>query len=404
VRVAVVGAGFAGLWAAELCRREGHEVTVLEARERVGGRVHSRRLGNGAVVEMGAEFILPGNTVISELAAELGLGLWDKGMRYGRREPRGGPPVDDAALADALEQAEAALEANPEAAREPTDRFVAGLGLGPGAAEYLLARTEISAASSAALVPAGNLLGVAHIGDDPSPGIAGGNDRIAVELARGLGESVHLGAAARSITRSGGRIVVGTESGELAVDRVVVAVPAAVLDAIRFDPPLPEPLAGALAAVRYGHAAKLFVPLGDRPPLSAVMSVPERYWCWTASGDADGAQPVLSAFAGSAAALERLGVGSGPDRWLESLRRLRPDLDLKAGGAAGEPLLSTWDDDPWARAAYSVSAGGALAELLAAERGPVVFAGEHTAGEFAGLMEGALRSGREAARRICAAG
>ena len=63
---------------------------MLEARDRVGGRVWSRRLGNGAVVEMGAEYILPGNTAIRELAERLGLGLWDKGMRYGSREPRGG--------------------------------------------------------------------------------------------------------------------------------------------------------------------------------------------------------------------------------------------------------------------------------------------------------------------------
>ena len=63
---------------------------MLEARDRVGGRVWSRQLDNGAVVEMGAEFILPGNTAIRELAGRLGLGLWDKGMRYGQREPRGG--------------------------------------------------------------------------------------------------------------------------------------------------------------------------------------------------------------------------------------------------------------------------------------------------------------------------
>ena len=63
---------------------------MLEARDRVGGRVWSRRLDNGAVVEMGAEFILPGNTAVRGLAERLGLGLWDKGMRYGQREPRGG--------------------------------------------------------------------------------------------------------------------------------------------------------------------------------------------------------------------------------------------------------------------------------------------------------------------------
>ena len=64
MRAAVVGAGLAGLAAAAELRRGGAEVVVLEARDRVGGRVWSRRLDNGAVVEMGAEFILPGNTVV----------------------------------------------------------------------------------------------------------------------------------------------------------------------------------------------------------------------------------------------------------------------------------------------------------------------------------------------------
>ena len=90
VRVAVVGAGLAGLSAADVLRRSGAEVVVLEARDRVGGRVWSRELANGAVVEMGAEFILPGNTELRGLVERFGLGLWSKGMRYGDREPRGG--------------------------------------------------------------------------------------------------------------------------------------------------------------------------------------------------------------------------------------------------------------------------------------------------------------------------
>src|SRR4051812_29567866 len=89
-RVAVVGAGPAGLAAATGLVRGGHDVVVLEARDRVGGRVWSQRLRNGAVVEMGAEFILPGNTVVEDTVRRLGLGLWEKGMAYGRREPRGG--------------------------------------------------------------------------------------------------------------------------------------------------------------------------------------------------------------------------------------------------------------------------------------------------------------------------
>ena len=89
------GAGLAGLAAADALQRAGKEVTVLEARDRVGGRVWSRELPDGAVVEMGAEFILPGNTLVEETARRLGLSLWEKGMAYGRREPRGGDPVTE---------------------------------------------------------------------------------------------------------------------------------------------------------------------------------------------------------------------------------------------------------------------------------------------------------------------
>jgi hypothetical protein len=125
----------------------------------------------------------------------------------------------------------------------------------------------------------------------------------------------------------------------------VVAVPASVLGRIAFDPPLPGALGDALSLVNYGHAAKLFVPLRGPAEPSAVMNVPERYWSWTASGDSPHAQPAVSAFAGSARALERLEVGSGPERWLDSLERLRDDLELDRGGA----LLSTWTTIPgWA--------------------------------------------------------
>ena len=129
------------------------------------------------------------------------------------------------------------------------------------------------------------------------------------------------------------------------------------------------------------------------------MSVRERYWSWTATGPGETVQPVVSCFAGSARALERLDVASGPERWLGSLAALRPDLELEPGGA----VLSTWADDPWVRSAYSTSPAIALASVSERPVGPLAFAGEHLGGEFAALMEGAIRSGRQAARSLLAA-
>jgi monoamine oxidase len=191
-------------------------------------------------------------------------------------------------------------------------------------------------------------------------------------------------------------VIAATAAGEHEAAACIVAVPATVLGRIAFAPELPPTLAETLGSIRYGHAAKLFVPLASPAPPSATLSVPERYWAWTATGTDDRTQPVVSAFAGSPAALERLEVESGPGAWLESLERLRPDLDLEPDGA----VLSTWDDDPWAGAAYSLEPAPLVRRELAEPIGRLAFAGEHLAPEFAGLMEGALRSGRHAAARV----
>jgi monoamine oxidase len=394
MRVTVAGAGLAGLTAAYELRRAGAEVVVLEARDRVGGRVWSRRLENGAVVEMGAEFLLPGNTAIRELAAELGLGMWDKGMRYGSREPRGGIGTTVEEMEAAAGELGAALGSVPPDL--PARRFLEGLDISAGAREALLARVEISSAGSAGDVAARDLAGIAHVDREPAPSLAGGNQGLALALADELGDAVRLRSPVESVRHSAREVSVVAAGAELDADACVIAVPASVLDRVAFDPPLPAHLSAALGSVRYGHAAKLFVPLRSPAPPSAVMSVPDRYWTWTATGEGGEVQPVVSAFAGSAGALDRLEVANGPERWLGLVAELRPDLDLDTGGA----LLSTWADDPWARAAYSTSPPPTLADTFARPAGPLAFAGEHLGGEFAALMEGAIRSGRRAARAL----
>ena len=393
MRVVVVGAGFAGLAAGEALARDGFEVVVLEARDRVGGRVWSRELENGAVVELGAEFILPGNDTIRAYVERFGLGLWDKGMRYGEREPRGGAGTDPAALRAALAEIEAATRSRSldgVSAAELLD----GLPLDSAAREAIQARLEVSCAATADRVEASTLAGLAAHSSDASPSVARGNQRVALALAAELGDAVRLSSPAERIEwrADGARVNAGDD--ELEADRVVLAVPASVVGRIDFDPPLPGPLAGAYAAVEYGNAAKLFVPLSAPVPPSAVLSVPERYWTWTSTGD-DGVQPVLNAFAGSAPALARLRVEQGPAAWTGSLARLRPDLPLVPERA----VLSTWDDDPWVGAAYACAAPPPEAWRPA---GVFHACGEHTAGAHRALMDGALASGVRAAREISA--
>ncbi len=390
IRVAVVGAGLAGLAAADALVTAGAEVVVLEARDRVGGRVQSRELPNGAVVELGAEFILPGNDTIRAFVDRFGLGFWEKGMRYGDREPRGGLGVEPAALDEALQLIAKTLPS--VAAGTSAGALLDALPLDPGASEAIRARLEVSSAASADGVDASALAGLAAHSSDICPSIAGGNERLPLALAAALGPVVHLSSPVERIDWSDARVVVAGGGGELEVDRVVLAVPASVIGRIAFDPPLPEPLRAAYAAVEYGHAAKLFVPLVAEAVPSAVLSVPERYWTWTATGQ-DGVQPVVNAFAGSAAALVRLRLDEGPGTWADSLATLRPDLAL----ALDDAVLSTWDDDPWVHAAYSSAAPAPEAWRPA---GPFHACGEHTHDTSRALMDGALASGIRAALEI----
>jgi monoamine oxidase len=402
-RVCVVGAGFAGLAAAAALAKGGLAPVVLEARDRVGGRVHSLRLANGAVVELGAEFVEHDQQTLLATARRLGLAMARTGMAYGDREPRGGLPVDRGRVLAEVARLGRLLEERPGLAGpgRSVAEVLAELPLHPGARQAIAARLQVSAAQPVEQLAA-TVLG--HAGSSfstrESLRVAGGNQGIALALAGRLGGAVRLGVPVRAVAWSEAGVRVAAGGAELEAAACVLAVPASVAGRIRFDPPLPPWKAEALGRVVYGHAAKLFVPLRRVPPPSAVLSVPDHYWTWTARG-ADGAvQPVVSAFAGSAPALAALEVAAGPGGWRRRLAALRPDLDLEQ-----DTVLSTWDDDPWVEAAYSTRPPGFRPgdpELLAHPVGPLHFAGEHTAGPWSGLMEGALRSGQRAAAELLA--
>jgi monoamine oxidase len=345
-------------------------VVVLEATDRVGGRVWSEPLANGAIVERGAEFVLPGYETMRTLAARLGLAFREKGTLYGDREPRDGPPLSREELVAAVAQLGDARGASLAAA-------VDALPATEGARAAIASRLAISTAHELDDQPASILAdGAAGFGAFPSHGIDGGNDLLARELAASL--DVRLGRRIERVAWDELGVTVDDDNADVCV----VATPA---DALVFDPPLPDWKRRALGAVRYGHAAKVFLQLEHGVEPSATLSVPGRFWTWTEHGSR-----AVSSFAGTASALERLDVAHGPERWAAAVRLLRPDLPY----ADAEPVLATWPGGAYsARSLSSPLEDDALAEPV----GPIAFAGEHTAREWHGLMEGALRSGLRAA-------
>jgi monoamine oxidase len=401
MRICIVGAGFSGLAAAEAVQRAGHDVVVLEARDRVGGRVWSQTLPNGAVIERGAEFIEHDQSEIIATVERLGLRLAPMGMAYADREPWGGRGVDRVAMLAAAASIREALSGHRADPNESVTAFLDRIDLDPGAREAIVARITITSTQPAATLSAtvlGN--GASLLNSDESFRVAGGNQGVALELARRIGSAVHLSTPAHVIAWTDDHVTVRAEGLEVEADRVVLAVPARLTRQMSFDPPLPVWKQTAIDGVAYGHAAKLAVPLREPAEPSATLSVPDHFWTWTAKGADGSVAPVASCFAGSAPALDGLRVTAGPQHWLERLGWLRPDLALAPEGA----VLTTWDDDPWIGASYSSELVGQphqSNELIRAV-GPLHFAGEHTAALHSATMDGALRSGRRAAEEIMA--
>ena len=394
-RVAVIGAGFAGLAAADALRAGGAEVTVLEARDRIGGRVWSVPFGKDAVVERGAEFILPGYDSMNGLAARFGIPLVLKGTPYGRRVPIGEEAVSQGDLEDAFERLAGGVAATTASAADG----IAALGLDSRLASLIRTRVAISNGH-----PAGDLAasvldeGASTFGDFDNHTLEGGNMRLAEALAAELGEAVHLSSPVRRVRWSPGAVTIATDDAEVEAGAVVVAIPTAPLAEIEFEPALEGATAAALRAVTYGQNSKLFVPLRSPAPPSAIMSVAGHFWTYTQLAADGRPAPFVTGYTGTMPAVEELGCADGFERWVGALTALRDDLDLEPEDA----MLSTWHDDEWVRGSYSARtlSSPLRDDDLATPIGPLFFAGEHTAGEWHGLMEGALRSGQRAADQV----
>jgi monoamine oxidase len=397
VRVVVIGAGFAGLTAAHALRAAGTEVVVLEALDRVGGRVWTDRLPNGGVIERGAEFVTRGYETMERYVGELGLELQEMGIRYPERRVVPDPGLDREAVLAAVDAVERAARSDP--ARPALDVLVEAVA-DEDVHALLASRLQSAHGYPVDELEAAFLTDLAALVDDhETRRIAGGNQLLAVRLAERLGDAVHLGEPARRVADLGERVAVSTETGVMEADACIVAVPAPAVLRLELDPPLPPVLADAYAGLRISTAAKLAVPLAEPAEPDAAMSAAGRWWAYTTRCDGVGGRTVR-AWAGSAPVVELVGARHGPGRWLDLVAELRPELRI----ARDDATVTLWDEGSWVPGGYSVQP-----HAWSGERGPlegpvnrVAFAGEHTARDWVATMEGALRSGERAAADVLA--
>ncbi|WP_101844514.1 flavin monoamine oxidase family protein [Zhihengliuella sp. ISTPL4] len=399
MRSIVIGAGFAGLAAATRLAAAGRDVTVLEARGRVGGRAWSEKLGNGVVVERGAEYIFPGEHAVRALAAEFRVPIVSHGVSYERRTLDGRriswPDLLDterrvhvAAHHLAAERSEASVQ----------DAFAAALG--EEFARHPFVRRFLTSVAASA-----DEIGVhALLGSDPEKLIddggrlLGGNQSLATAMAEALGHAVRLSSPVVAVRLGSAEVTVVTAGAErFAAEELVIAVPLPLLDELGMDFALPKGIVEALAMRGMGDATKCAVALQRDVEDPAVQSPSEFSWSWQ-SRDVSGTArvPALTGFTGGPSAARYAGPDGG-DLWLDDVRELRGDLET-----SGAPLVTAWSHDPWARGAYSHPLPGwhsrdivAFDEVIG---GRVTFAGEYIS--TAASLDGAASSGRAAAERL----
>jgi monoamine oxidase len=439
--VLVAGAGLAGLAAARDLSAMGADVTVIDARSRVGGRVWTIRDGfaDGQHAEAGGDLIDDEHEELKKLASELGLTLTrilQHGFGYVRPDASGRPRIvsrgamrgwarlahhlrgaieryrlieqrwDSPIAADLARRSVAQWldDVRADAELRATAAGMRGFFLGDPEELSLIALVDQFAAWGE---------------DDARPvwksyRIKGGNDRLATILANRLGDRVRLETELVAVSQRGGRVQASVRNGnggrsgsQISSDYLVLALPASVLRRVPIVPSLPAQQHDAFARLKYGRVTK------------TLLQFPKRFWrapgrprafgsplplgaMWEGNEEQSGRAGILTLMAGGTASddTQALMTREGPQGLVSALDFL---------GSAGVPLMASrqivWETDPWSRGGYAFfdsSFDPALRAWLARPAGRIFFAGEHTSIRWQGYMNGAIESGRRAAAEVLA--
>ncbi len=432
-RVVILGSGLAGLIAATDLRSAGWDVVVLEARDRVGGRVLTARsdFTDAQVAEVGPEFIDDAHDRL--LARVAGLGLRTErrpsagvrndtisfgGTRYTEDTLPRTVAVGYARWAQAL--AELAVGIDPEspdtAARseeldalsgatildrlqlDPLTRFVID---GVVTSEYAQNLDRLSALFLA------QQEAVPSEGESEAMRIAGGNDQVPTGLASALGATLQLNAAVDSVTWSADEVAVAVGSRVVRGRHLVIAAPPPALRSITFSPELPARVRTWITDLQLGPAVKTITQYSRRfwrqsggDAWGESLADLDYRVTWDATDTTDTPAGILTAFSTGSygTALSAL---SDTDR----VARVQAQAEQVLGGdptLRGATVTKAWNLDPLTGGGYAAPAPGQMLPNWSAMRypvGPIRFAGEHTEA-LAGYMESAVRSGERVARAI----
>jgi monoamine oxidase len=429
-RVLVAGAGLAGLCAARELAAAGCAVTILEARDRPGGRVRTLRTELAAEVhaELGGEFVDAEHKELRKLIDGCGLRLvrvLSHGFTHRFHDDAGEPRVSRNAPWDELGEYLAPLTRCYKAARGDTKADVVRELSSFSLREWLRRQEAPSSVHAMADAIRGFFLAdpeelsvlpvVEQLARSGSPArtemyrIAGGADRLVDALHRSTPAQLLLQTPLRAIDQAADRVVAHVDDPQghrqtLEADAIVVTLPAATLRDVEIRPALPDDQRRAIQRLAYGRATKAIVMTagdifgGRRARAFATDGAIGAFWDG-ADGEPHDRAGIVTFLAGGSASRElRMRAQAGGEQLLSTLCWLgRPPRHL------ARVEWVSWEDDPWARGGYAFLDPGfdpAWRPLLSRRAGRILFAGEHTSENWQGYMNGAVESGLRAARDL----
>jgi len=396
MKTLVVGAGLSGLVAAHRLQAAGHEVTILEARPRVGGRVLTLRkpFTEGQHADVGAMILYEGQNTILDLCREFGIELTPV-KTVGAELPRvklDGRLLDPEEIGAGFGELAKAQSARPAEPFETAAAWVRRCRLSARAIGLLDALIEIQPSVPLRFVDARSL----HLGPEQYLQIAGGNDQLPRRLAQEL--DVRLEHVVRLIDWSRSSVVVETEKGQFEGDLLVLAVPGPLTTDIGWNPPLPAEKVRALVSLRYGTGAGVAAQYRERGPVSGSVRTAffsDRIPRWMLDLSVD--QPGGAAIVTTILSAESEPRGLAQDDVLGQIDSVLGEITGSAVTRLGGAMVS-WTDDPFARCIARAPIGDQRETVLREIKRPldkrVFFTGEHTDERPGpGGMDGAIRSG-----------
>jgi monoamine oxidase len=440
--VIVIGAGLAGLSAAYDLQRAGWKVTVLEARDRVGGRVYSlRNFSNGLVAEAGGEFIEESHTRMLAFAEHFGLqlgrvGSWqgqdaDWASFEGRAGPMANTEIWGANLHEEVEKIWLALAElgelvpdpqRPQSARgadyldtKSTADWINTLDVHPLAKkdfiQHIRAEYTCEPERHSMLDLARNVsMYYTTLERNTNYRVVGGNDLIPRALADALPD-VRLNAPVTSIRVLPDEVFVTYKQADLHLSIssafAILAIPLTIARLIEFNPPLPVAHQKMVDEISYGAVTKVLIEYRQR-------FWDEKGWNGRLVTDA----PIVYTWHATSHVADEHGVltvytGGGPGAKLAALtdeERVRAAVaEIEKIFPGSSNLIEctatvAWPNEPYTRGSYAAFAPGEVTahwKTLFEPAGRLFFAGEH-ATPIQGFMEGAVESGQRVASKILA--